>query len=98
MYYNILASLYALISFKEKNMELNSKNIKKILLIIFLGALIFTGFQNLGLVFGSIKKEIDVFTPVIAALCIAFVLNIPLTAFETKVFKFWDKSKKKFVL
>ena len=79
-------------------MELNSKNIKKILLIIFLGALIFTGFQNLGLVFGSIKKVIDVFTPVIAALCIAFVLNIPLTAFETKVFKFWDKSKKKFVL
>ncbi len=79
-------------------MELNSKNIKKILLIIFLGALIFAGFQNLGLVFEGIKKVIGVFSPVIAALCIAFVLNIPLTAFETKVFKFWDKTKRKFVL
>ncbi len=79
-------------------MELNSKNIKKILLIIFLGALIFTGFQNLGLVFKGIKTVIGFFTPVIAALCIAFVLNIPLTAFETKVFKFWDKAKKKFIL
>ncbi len=79
-------------------MELNSKNIKKILLIIFLGALIFAGFQNLGLVFEGFKKVISVFSPVIAALCIAFVLNIPLTAFETKVFKFWDKAKRKFVL
>lgn len=79
-------------------MELNSKNIKKILLIIFFGTLIFAGFQNLSLVFEGVKKVIGVFSPVIAALCIAFVLNIPLTAFETKVFKFWDKSKNKFVL
>ena len=79
-------------------MELNSKNIKKILLIIFFGTLIFAGFQNLSLVFEGVKKVIGVFSPVIAARCIAFVLNIPLTAFETKVFKFWDKSKNKFVL
>ena len=79
-------------------MELNSKNIKKILLLIFFGTLIFAGFQNLSLVFEGVKKVIGVFSPVIAALCIAFVLNIPLTAFETKVFKFWDKSKNKFVL
>lgn len=79
-------------------MELNSKNIKKILLIIFLGTLIFTAFQNLNEVFTSIKKVIAVFSPVIAALCIAFVLNILLTALETKAFKFWDKAEKPFVL
>ncbi len=79
-------------------MELNSKNIKKILLIIFLGALIFSAFQNLSLVIRSIKTVIGIFSPIIAALCVAFVLNILLTAFETKVFKFWDKAKKPFVL
>lgn len=79
-------------------MELNSKNIKKILLIIFFGAIIFTAFQNFSLVFAGLGKVISVFSPVIAALCIAFVLNVLLTALETKVFKFWDKAKKNFVL
>lgn len=79
-------------------MELNNKNIKKILLIIFLGALIFTAFQNLGLVMAGISQVIGIFSPVITALCIAFVLNVLLTALETKVFKFWDKSKRKFIL
>ena len=79
-------------------MELNSKNIKKILLIIFLGALILTAFQNFGLVILGVKKIFKIFAPIIAALCIAFVLNIPLNMFENKVFKFWDKSKHKFVL
>ena len=79
-------------------MELNSKNIKKILLIIFLGAMIFTAFQNLNSVFDFVSKAISVFSPVIAALCIAFVFNVLLVALETKVFKFMDKSKKNFVL
>lgn len=79
-------------------MELNGKNIKRILLIIFLGAAIFTAFQNLGAVMGLGSKIVSVFSPVITALCIAFVLNVLLTALETKVFKFWDKSKHKFVL
>lgn len=79
-------------------MELNSKNIKKILLIIFLGAMIFTAFQNFDIVFSGISKALSVFSPVITALCIAFVLNVMLTALETKVFKFWDKSKRKFIL
>lgn len=79
-------------------MELNSKNIKKILLVIFFGALIFTAFQNFKLVISGVGKVINVFSPIIAALCIAFVLNILLTAFENKVFKFWDNAKKPFVL
>lgn len=78
-------------------MELNSKNIKKILLLIFAGAVIFTALQNLSSVGSFIGKIFSFFSPVIAALCVAFVLNVLLTALETKVFKFMDKSKRKFV-
>ena len=78
-------------------MELNWKNIKKILLIIFFGAIIFAAVQNFSGVVDFIKSLLAFFTPVTAALCIAFVLNVLLTALETKVFKFMDKSKKGFV-
>lgn len=79
-------------------MELNSKNIKKILLIIFLGVLIFSAFQNLGFVIKAIGNIFTVISPVVVALCIAFVLNILLTTLETKIFKFWDKVKNRFIL
>ena len=79
-------------------MELNWKNTKRILLIIFLGAVIFAGVMNFGSVIGLVKWVLALFAPVTAALCIAFVLNVLLTALETKVFKFMDKSPKKFVL
>ena len=78
-------------------MELNSINIKKILLIVFLGAVIFTAVQKVGSVFWVVSRIFSLFTPIIAALCIAFVLNVLLTALETKVFFFMDKAKKKIV-
>lgn len=79
-------------------MELNSKNIKRIILIIACGALIFTAFQNFSSVLSFLSASINVFSPVIAALCVAFVLNVLLTALETKVFKFMDNAKKQFVV
>lgn len=78
-------------------MELNSKNIKKIILIILCGALIFTILQNLTGFFGILGNVFSVFSPVITALCIAFVLNVLLSGLENKVFFFLDKSKKKFL-
>ena len=78
-------------------MELNSKNIKRIIFIIFCGALIFSVFQNLGSVLLGVGRIYSIFSPVIAALCIAFVLNVLLTALENKMFSFMDKSKKAFV-
>ena len=59
-------------------MELNSKNIRKILLIIFLGVLIFTAFQNFDTTLSVISNIFNVFSPIIAALAIAFVLNVLL--------------------
>ncbi|MBE6808481.1 MAG: AI-2E family transporter [Ruminococcaceae bacterium] len=78
-------------------MELNSKNIKRILFIIFCSAIIFAAVLNAGRVFGVVSNVFSLFAPIIAALCIAFVLNVLLTALETKVFFFFDKAKKKFV-
>ncbi len=79
-------------------MELNSKNIKKILLLLFCGALIFSAFQNLGSVFSAVGRIISLLSPVIAALCIAFVLNVLLSALENKAFAFMVKSKKRFIV
>lgn len=78
-------------------MELNSKNMKKILLLAFGIAIIFCAVLNLGSVFSVLGRVFSVFSPVIAALCIAFVLNVLLTALETKIFAFMKRSNKKFV-
>ncbi len=78
-------------------MDLNAKNIKKILFLIICGAGIFAIAQNFSIVLEILSKIVGVFSPIIAALCIAFVLNILLTALETKVFKFFDNSKKQWV-
>ena len=76
-------------------MELDWKNIKRILLIIFLGAVIFTAVQNFGGVLGFISGVLGLFAPVTAAFCIAFVLNVLLTALETKVLDFMGKAERK---
>lgn len=78
-------------------MELNSKNIKKILLIILLGSCIFTAVQNYDRLFSFIGRILSVASPVITALCIAFVLNVLLNALENKAFRFMDDSKKALV-
>ncbi len=78
-------------------MELNSKTIKKILIIILLGSVVFTAVQNYDRLFGFMRHIFGIFSPVITALCIAFVLNVLLTALETKAFGFMDRSKKSFV-
>lgn len=78
-------------------MELNSKNIKKILLTVFLSAIIVFSIANIGQVVNYIAKIISFFSPVIVALCIAFVFNVLLVALENKIFGFMDKSKKAFV-
>lgn len=79
-------------------MELNSKNLRKIILIVFLATVFLTVAINfLGLI-GLLKRVIGFFSPVIAALCIAFVLNVLLRTFENKVFRFMDNSRKRFVI
>lgn len=78
-------------------MGLNSKNIQKILLIVFCSAIIFALVFNFMGVLGFLGKLMGYVTPIIIALCIAFVLNVFLTGFETKIFPFMKKSKHKIV-
>ena len=76
-------------------MELNWKNIKKILLLVFLSAIIVCGVFNMESVVTFVTRIYSLLSPIIAALCIAFILNILLRALETKIFAFMDKSKYK---
>ncbi len=78
-------------------MELNSKTIKKILLIVFLSAIIVCGVFNMSQVLAFFTMAFSFISPVVLALCIAFVLNIPLNFLENKIFSFMDKSRRKFV-
>lgn len=78
-------------------MKCNENNFKKILLIVLFATAVFTVFQNIGGIFSFTGKIISFFSPVITALCIAFVLNVLLSALETKVFLFMIKSKRKFI-
>ena len=78
-------------------MELNSKNIKKILLTVFLSSVIVASVFNIDGVLAFFSKIFSFISPVVLALCIAFVLNVPLRALENKVFKFMNKSRHKLV-
>lgn len=78
-------------------MELNSKNIKKMLLLVFFSAIIVCGVFNMDNVFTFLGKVYSILSPITAAFCIAFIFNVLLRALETKVFAFMDKSKRKFV-
>ena len=78
-------------------MELNSKTIKKILLVVFLSTLIVWAVFNMSVVFGVVGKLFSYISPIVSALCIAFILNVLLRVLETKVFFFFDKAKHEFV-
>ena len=78
-------------------MELDPKTTKKILFFIAFGAVCFAAVTNFGKVISALGGVISVFRPVITALCIAFVLNVLLSALENKAFAFMDKSKRGFV-
>lgn len=78
-------------------MGLNLKNIEKILLIVLCSAIIFALVFNFMGVLGFLVKLMGYITPIIIALCIAFVLNVFLTGFETRIFGFMRKSKHKIV-
>ena len=75
--------------------KINGSN--RVMLIVLAGILFYTALQNLEAIWVFLRKAVSVFAPVIVALCIAFILNVLLTALENKIFKFIDKAKSKFV-
>ncbi|MFQ8599592.1 MAG: AI-2E family transporter [Oscillospiraceae bacterium] len=83
-------------------MDLNSKNIKKILLIISFAILLFLGLQNFGLVCDYLVAGYRLLSPFIIGLCLAFILNVLLKLLEEKVFarlnrknsKIWNRCRR----
>lgn len=68
-------------------MELNRKNIRILLGIITFTVLLTTICMNLSVVFSAAVTVGGVMIPFIIGGCIAFILNVPMTSLENKVFK-----------
>ncbi len=67
-------------------MNLDKKTIKNIVITIFIVALIWAGFQNLGTVFVYAVTTFRIIFPFILGGAIAFLLNIPMDFFERTIF------------
>ena len=68
-------------------MELNKENIKKILGIITFAIVLFFLLENIVVVKEVAQTLIKVMSPFLIGLALAFILNIPMSFFERKLFK-----------
>lgn len=76
-------------------MDLNKRNIKKILGIIVFTVVLLTAFQHFSVVLTITAKILAIIAPVIIGICIALILNVPMRALEKNVFRFLANSKRK---
>lgn len=68
-------------------MELNKENIKKIIGIITFGIILFFLLQNISVLKDGVFNFLDILSPFLYGAGFAFVLNIPMSMFERKLFK-----------
>ena len=76
-------------------MNLNKKDVLKILSIIFISIIFLVALINLSSIFSWIEKLLSVLSPFIWGLCFAFVINIPLRLIENRVFSGLNKKGNK---
>ena len=72
-------------------MEPNKKSTLRIVLIIFASILFYTILQNTKLLSGWISYAGQVLSPILIGIVLAFIINIPLSLFERKIFVRLDK-------
>ena len=72
-------------------MELNKKNIKRVLLLIACAILLYWGLNNLSALGGLLRSILSLFSPLLIGVGIAYVMNLLLMAIE----RLWDKALKK---
>ena len=72
-------------------MELNKKNIKRILLLMACAILLYWGLNNLSVLGGLLRSILSLFSPLLIGVGIAYVMNLLLMAIE----RLWDKALKK---
>ena len=68
-------------------LDLNKKNIKRIMLLIAFVALLYWGLNNLKWISGVLGSLLDLLSPLLIGICIAFVLNLMMVALE----RLWDR-------
>lgn len=73
-------------------MELNKKNMKKLMILISFGIILFWALNNLTVIFAFISHFLHLLYPFILGAIIAFILNIPMTKIE-KFIKKHQKNK-----
>lgn len=67
-------------------MELNKNNIKKIIFIVIIAILFYTGLNHLDMIYAGIRRIISLLFPLLLGMGIAFVLNVPMRAIERTLF------------
>lgn len=76
-------------------MELNKKNMKKLMILISFGIILFWALTNLPIIFGFISHLLHLLYPFILGAVIAFILNIPMTKIENFIKKHQKSNKSK---
>lgn len=76
-------------------MELNKKNMKKLMILISFGIILFWALTNLPVIFGFLSHLLHLLYPFILGAVIAFILNIPMTKIENFIKKHQKSNKSK---
>ena len=76
-------------------MELNRKNVSRIILICAFSITLFMALQNFTTVWGVISKALSYFTPFAIGAFIALIANVLLVPVEHKLFSKWENSRSK---
>jgi len=69
-------------------LELNKKTMQRIMLLITFAVLLFWGLYNISAVTKVLGKLLDLLSPLLLGICIAFVLNLMMAALE----RLWDRA------
>lgn len=67
-------------------MDLNRRNVKKIMFIVAFAIVLFLGLQNIDNIYTFFKVVFSLLSPFLMGLCIAFILNVPMKFIEEKFF------------
>ena len=68
-------------------MEFNKENRKKIMGIVFSGIILYWGLQNIALIKNGLANVLEILSPFLIGAGLAFVLNIPMSGLEKRLFK-----------
>lgn len=75
-------------------MELNKKNMRKIMLLITFTVILFIGIEKINAIAGTITYIFGLIFPFFLGAVFAFALNVPMRFYEKKMEKYWIKGDK----